>query len=132
MGKTSIALNIALHVGKNSGKAVAVFSLEMSREQLVSRLLAGEGLVQSQKLMTGDLNAEEWKRIAAAAQIISRTDIRIDDNPTLTVADMDFGSEPEAKSEPETEPAQEQPQTQPETRSEPGKDEEPKEDENNK
>jgi replicative DNA helicase len=88
MGKTSIALNIALHVGKTAGKAVAIFSLEMSREQLVSRLLAGEGLVQSQKLMTGDLNAEEWKRIAAAAQIVSRTDIRIDDNPTLTVADM--------------------------------------------
>lgn len=88
MGKTSIALNIALHVGKTAGKAVAIFSLEMSREQLVSRLLAGEGLVQAQKLMTGDLNAEEWKRIAAAAQIVSRTDIRIDDNPTLTVADM--------------------------------------------
>ena len=88
MGKTSIALNIALHVGKTAGKTVAVFSLEMSREQLVSRLLAGEGLVQSQKLLTGDLNTEEWKRIAAAAQVISRTDIRIDDNPTLTVADM--------------------------------------------
>lgn len=88
MGKTSIALNIALNVAKNSGKAVAVFSLEMSREQLVSRLLASEGLVESQKLLTGELSTEEWKRIAAAAQIISRTDMRIDDNSTLTVADM--------------------------------------------
>ena len=88
MGKTSIALNIALHVGKNTDKSVAMFSLEMSREQLVSRLLACEGLVESQKLLTGELSTEEWKRIATAAQIISRTDIRIDDNSTLTVADM--------------------------------------------
>jgi len=88
MGKTAIALNIALSVAKTSGKAVAVFSLEMSREQLVARLLSGEGLVDAQKLLTGDLSMEEWKRIAAAAQIISRTDMRIDDNSTLTVADM--------------------------------------------
>lgn len=88
MGKTAIALNIALSVAKTSGKAVAVFSLEMSREQLVARLLSGEGPVDSQKLLTGDLSMEEWKRIAAAAQIISRTDMRIDDNSTLTVADM--------------------------------------------
>lgn len=88
MGKTAIALNIALNVAKNSGKTVAVFSLEMSREQLVSRLLSCEGLVESQKLLTGELSTEEWKRVAAAAQIISRTDMRIDDNSTLTVADM--------------------------------------------
>ncbi len=88
MGKTSIALNIALNVGKTSGKSVAVFSLEMSREQLVSRLLAAEALIESQKLQTGDISTEEWKRIAAAAEILSHTDMRIDDNSTLTVADM--------------------------------------------
>lgn len=88
MGKTSIALNIAMNVAKKSGKSVAVFSLEMSREQLVSRLLAGEGLVPSQNLLTGQLNSEEWKRIAAAAQVLSATDMRIDDNPMLSVSDM--------------------------------------------
>lgn len=88
MGKTSIALNIAMNVAKKSGKAVAVFSLEMSREQLVSRLLAGEGLVPSQNLLTGQLNSDEWKRIAAAAQVLSATDMRIDDNPMLSVSDM--------------------------------------------
>ena len=61
MGKTSLALNIALHVGKTSGKTVAVFSLEMAREQLTTRLLAGEGLVDSQKLLTGKLSADEWR-----------------------------------------------------------------------
>lgn len=88
MGKTSIALNIAMNVAKKSGKTVAVFSLEMSREQLVSRLLAGEGLVPSQNLLTGQLNSDEWKRIAAAAQVLSGTDMRIDDNPMLSVSDM--------------------------------------------
>lgn len=88
MGKTSIALNIALHVAKNSGKAIAVFSLEMSREQMVSRLLACEGLVPAQNLLTGQLSQDEWRRIAAAAQVLSATDMKIDDNPTLTVSDM--------------------------------------------
>lgn len=88
MGKTSIALNIAMNVAKKNGKTVAVFSLEMSREQLVSRLLAGEGLVPSQNLLTGQLNSDEWKRIAAAAQVLSATDMRIDDNPMLSVSDM--------------------------------------------
>ncbi len=88
MGKTSIALNIAMHVAKTIDKTVAVFSLEMSREQLVSRLLAGEGLVPSQNMLTGQLNTEEWRRIASAAQVLSATDMRIDDNPTLSVSDM--------------------------------------------
>ncbi|HHU22580.1 MAG TPA: replicative DNA helicase [Clostridiales bacterium] len=88
MGKTSIALNIALNVAKITGKTVAVFSLEMAREQLATRLLAGESLVDSQKLLTGRLSQEEWRRIGAAATILSSTDIRVDDNPSLTVADM--------------------------------------------
>ena len=90
MGKTSLALNIALHVGKTSGKTVAVFSLEMAREQLTTRLLAGEGLVDSQKLLTGKLSADEWRRVGAAATTISATDIRIDDNPSLSVVVIDY------------------------------------------
>ncbi|MEG1632849.1 MAG: replicative DNA helicase [Oscillospiraceae bacterium] len=88
VGKTSIALNIAMHVGKTTKKTVAIFSLEMAREQLVIRLLANEGLIDSQKLQTGKLSQDEWRRVGAAAAVISATDIRIDDNPTLSVADM--------------------------------------------
>ena len=88
MGKTSLALNFALNVGKATGKTVAVFSLEMSKEQLVTRLLAGEALVSNTKLVTGNLSEEDWGRIAQAANVLNQTDIRIDDNPLLTVADM--------------------------------------------
>ena len=88
MGKTSLALNFALNVGKASGKAVAVFSLEMSKEQLCTRLISGEALISNQKLITGELTEADWGRIAQAAGVLSRTDIRIDDNPLLTVADM--------------------------------------------
>ncbi len=88
MGKTSMALNMALHVGKTSGKTVAVFSLEMSREQLVTRLLSSEALISNTKLVTGNLSETDWGRIAQAAGILNQTDIRIDDNPLLTVADM--------------------------------------------
>ena len=88
MGKTSLALNIALNVAKNTNKAVAIFSLEMSREQLVTRILSNEATVESQKLLTGNLREAEWERIANATATLSPLDIRIDDNPLLTVADM--------------------------------------------
>lgn len=88
VGKTSIALNIALHVAKHTGKTVAIFSLEMSKEQLVTRLLSSEAYVDSKKLMTGRLNQEDWRRIAAAAAAISRTGLMIDDNSMLSVSDM--------------------------------------------
>ena len=88
MGKTTIALNMALHVAKTSGKAVAVFSLEMSREQLCMRLLASESFVDNKKLQTGQLSEEEWRKIAAATASIGATDMRFDDNPTVSVADM--------------------------------------------
>ena len=88
MGKTSMALNVALAAAKESGKTVAIFSLEMSREQLVTRLIATEGLVENNRLTTGNLRESDWVKIAEAASSLSRTDIRIDDNPLLTVADM--------------------------------------------
>lgn len=88
MGKTSMALNVALSAAKTSGKTVAVFSLEMSKEQLVTRLIAAEGLVENQRLTTGNLRESDWMRIAEAASALSKLDIRIDDNPLLTVADM--------------------------------------------
>ncbi|MBE7003175.1 MAG: replicative DNA helicase [Ruminococcaceae bacterium] len=88
MGKSSLALNIARNVAKSSGKAVAVFSLEMSREQLVTRLLSSESMVELSRLLTGNLRESDWVRIASATSALGALDIRFDDNPLLTVADM--------------------------------------------
>ncbi len=88
MGKTSIALNMAVSAAKASGKTVAVFSLEMSRQQLVMRLLSGESHIDNYQLSQGRLNSDEWSRLAEAAGQLSRIDIRIDDNPSMTVAEM--------------------------------------------
>ena len=89
MGKTSLALNIALEAGKNSGKNVAIFSLEMSREQLGLRLISTECLIDNKKLLTGRLSGEdEWARAAMAVAALSQAKIYIDDDSSLTVADM--------------------------------------------
>ncbi len=88
MGKTSFALNIGLNVAKKYNKTVAFFSLEMSREELAMRLLASESFVDSQKLATGKLSDEEWTKIAMASAALSQTDIRVDDNGGITVAEM--------------------------------------------
>ena len=88
MGKTSMALNILLHAGKFSGKSVAFFSLEMSREQLVLRLISNESFVDNKKLVTGKLNESDWEKVAAAADALNRTKILIDDDSTVSVADI--------------------------------------------
>ena len=88
MGKTSLALNIALNVAKSSQKTVAVFSLEMSREQLVTRILAIEALVENNRMRTGMLREEDWERIAEAVTGLNGVDILIDDNPLMTVTYM--------------------------------------------
>ena len=88
MGKTAFALNIALNVAKKYNKTVACFSLEMSREQLIMRLLANESFVELQKLLTGKLTEEEWTKLAMASASLSQTDLRVDDNPSITVAEI--------------------------------------------
>ena len=88
MGKTSFALNIGLNVAKKYKSTVAFFSLEMSREQLAMRLVSGESFVDSQKLATGKLSEEEWTKLCMASAALSQTDIRVDDNPSITVAEM--------------------------------------------
>ena len=88
MGKSSFAMNIALNVAKSSGKTVAVFNLEMSKEQLVTRLLSSEGLVDNTRLTTGRLSTADWGKLTQAARNLKAMDIRLDDNPMLTVADM--------------------------------------------
>ena len=88
MGKSAFALNIAVNVAKKYNKTVAVFNLEMSREQLAMRLLASESFIDMQKLATGKLNEDEWGKLCMASAALSQTDIRIDDNPSVTVADI--------------------------------------------
>ena len=88
MGKSAFALNLGVNVAKAYKKTVAIFNLEMSREQLAMRLLASESFIDMQKLATGKLTDEEWGKLAMAAASLSQTDIRIDDNPSVTVADI--------------------------------------------
>ncbi len=89
MGKTSLALNIALNVAKKYPKrTVAFFSLEMSKQQLVTRLLATESFIDNKKLTTGKLSVDEWSKLALASAALSQTDLRVDDNPSVTVAEM--------------------------------------------
>ena len=88
MGKSAFALNIGVNVAKKYKKTVAIFNLEMSKEQLAMRLLANESFVELQKLATGKLSEEEWTKLCMASAALSQTDIRIDDNPSITVADI--------------------------------------------
>ncbi len=88
MGKTSFTMNVAINAAKRSKKAVCVFSLEMSAEQLVSRLLSSEALVDSYHLRSGELNAEDWEKLAHASSELSECEILIDDTPGMTVAGM--------------------------------------------
>ncbi len=88
MGKSAFALNLGVNVAKKYKKTVAIFNLEMSREQLVMRLMANESFVELQKLTTGKLSEEEWVKLGMASSALSQTDIRIDDNPSVTVADI--------------------------------------------
>ena len=88
MGKTASALNLALNAAKASGKAVAVFQLEMSKDQLAARFLASEALLDSQKLKTGNLNQDDWIKIARATSVLAKTHLFVDDNPAITVAEI--------------------------------------------
>ena len=89
MGKTSLALNIALNVAKKYPKrTVAFFSLEMSKQQLVTRLISNESFVDNKKLTTGKLSDEDWSKVGIATSALAQTDLRVDDNPSVTVAEI--------------------------------------------
>jgi len=87
MGKTAFALNLACNVAK-AGKKVAVFSLEMSNEQLVERLIASEGLVSSEHLHTGKIADDEWGKMAVAAQKLSPMPLYLDDTAGIHIGEM--------------------------------------------
>lgn len=88
MGKTAFALNVALYAAKHTDKDVVLFQLEMSRDQLASRLLSQEAVIDSQKLKTGELEPDDWTKIARAANTLAKTHIYVDDNPAITVAEI--------------------------------------------
>ena len=88
MGKTAFALNIAHYVAMRERQCVAIFSLEMSKEQLVNRLLSLESRVDAQKLRTGNLSDTEWGELFEAADRISEAPIIIDDTPAISVSDL--------------------------------------------
>ena len=88
MGKTSFALNVARNVAMQQKRVVAVFNLEMSREQMVNRLLSSEARVSSQKLRTGNLTPDEWSRISAASSSLCQAPMFLDDTASITVPEM--------------------------------------------
>lgn len=88
MGKTSFAMNIAQHAALMEKIGVAVFSLEMSKEQLVMRLLSSVGRIDSQRIRTGKLRSEDWPKLTRAVGMLSESPIYIDDTPAITVLEM--------------------------------------------
>lgn len=88
MGKTSFALNIARHVAVKEKRRVAFFSLEMTKEQLVSRMLSTEARVGGVKLRTGKLSDDEWIRLIEAGDILSKTQMYFDDTPGINIPTM--------------------------------------------
>ena len=88
MGKTSFALNIATNVATSQQKSVCCFSLEMSAEQLVTRLLSSEAMVESYALRSGQLTSDDWRKIADASALLAKTNLYIDDTSGMTVTAM--------------------------------------------
>ncbi|MGE5496288.1 MAG: replicative DNA helicase [Burkholderiales bacterium] len=88
MGKTSFALNIAQHVAVKENIPVAIFSLEMSREQLATRMLCSEALVDSQKTRLGGLTDDDFDRLSEAVNILGVAPVYIDDTPSITVLEI--------------------------------------------
>lgn len=88
MGKTAFTLNIAANVALKAKKTVAFFSLEMSKQQLVQRMLCSEGGIDSQKLKNGDLNEEDWTRLMRTADRISGAPLHIDDTAGISVLEL--------------------------------------------
>ena len=88
MGKTSFALNIVRNVAVNTGKTVCFFSLEMTRDQLAQRMLSSEAGIKSEKLRTGELDDDEWTRLAQAGDSLSKANIYFDETSSITVPEM--------------------------------------------
>ena len=88
MGKTAFELNIAHYVAFKKNLTLAIFSLEMSKEQLVNRMFSMESNVDSQKLRTGQMNDQEWERLIESAGVIGKSSLIIDDTPGISIAEL--------------------------------------------
>ena len=88
MGKTAFVLNIAQYVAFKQAKTVAIFSLEMSKEQLVNRLFSMESKVDSQHLRTGNLSDVEWEKLIESAGVIGKSNLIIDDTPGISISEL--------------------------------------------
>ena len=88
MGKTAFSLSILDNVTCKKGKAAAIFSLEMSKEQLVNRLLAMESLIDAQNIRTGNLSDEDWDHLSEAAETIGGSNLIIDDTPGISITEL--------------------------------------------
>ena len=88
MGKTAFVLNVAQHMAFKEGKTVAIFSLEMSKEQLVNRLFSLESMVDSQALRTGNLTDEDWAKLIEGAAVVGKSNLIIDDTPGISIAEL--------------------------------------------
>lgn len=88
MGKTAFVLNIAQHVAFKENECVAIFSLEMSKEQLVNRLLSLESKVDSQHIRTGNLTDDDWERLIESAGVVGRSKLIIDDTPGISISEL--------------------------------------------
>ena len=88
MGKTAFVLNIAQYMAFKSNQTVAIFSLEMSKEQLVNRLFSLESRVDSQHLRTGNLSDAEWEKLIESAGVIGKSNLIIDDTPGISISEL--------------------------------------------
>lgn len=88
MGKTSFALDIAKHAAVNQKKTVAFFSLEMSTDQIATKLLSSEAMIPRTKILTGTLSDEEWERILKAGAALAKCDLYLNSTPSISVSEM--------------------------------------------
>ena len=88
MGKTAFVLNVAQHMAFKEGQTVAIFSLEMSKEQLVNRLFSLESKVDAQLLRTGNLSDEDWAKLIEGAAVVGKSNLIIDDTPGISVGEL--------------------------------------------
>lgn len=88
MGKTAFVLNIAEYVALKSSITTAIFSLEMSRDQLVKRMLSMHSKVDSQSIRSGDLNDEEWLKLVESARVIGNSNLIIDDTSSISISEL--------------------------------------------
>ena len=88
MGKTAFALNIATYIARNTKKNVAIFNFEMSAEQLVNRMLSSIGQINFSRFRNGNFDNNDWKRLSEAVTVLADTNIKIDDTPGVTIADI--------------------------------------------